>query len=200
MASRAGAALSLAVTLAVTLAATLVAAAARLDVKVDGTSVRIVADAARLADVLDRLSEATGMEVIYESTPPGALVTAELEASTHAEAVVRLFDGLAVSYALQLDASGERVTALWVAGQARRPRRAQRTAAPRKQPARRLPTVETNFEALGQPEEEPAPEQFGAPSAAPEAAPVVFPTPLTLPPSRAPGATPTPPDRRSQER
>lgn len=170
--------------------------AAAPEVTVDGLEVRIVADGSRLDQLLSELARATEMEIIYEAAPPSIDVTAQLQAPTPAEAVIRLLDSLPVSYALQLDASGERVTKLWIAGKGSGSRPRQRPAragarAPRR-PPRPVPETEEPEGAdsgggdVGAETIEPAVE---APS---RIAPRAFPTPLLMPTPPSPAATPTP--------
>ncbi len=184
---------------ALCLGAALGAGAGPPEVSVDGLEVRIVAEASQLDELLTELAGATGMEVVYEESPPCVSVTAELRAATHAEAVIRLLDGLALNYALQLDADGERVTTLWIAGQGRGSRPRPRPA-PARAPARRPPQPAAVPVAV---EEQPdAPVSEEEPETTDPAAPpgpVIFPqaspTPLRLPTPGPPGATPTPAPR-----
>jgi len=175
------------------LAAALSATAGPPEVSVEGLEVRIAAEGSRLELLLAELSEATGMEVIYEASPPSISVTAQLRAQSPAEAVIRLLDGLAVSYALQLDASGERVTRLWIAGKGGGTRKRPRAAPAR--PERRRPQAPV---ADDEERDDPVQAQPDAETTAPAfpdrpfATPRAFPTPLSLPRPPAPAPTPTP--------
>ncbi len=177
------------------LAAALSATAGPPEVSVEGLEVRIAADGSPLELLLAELSEATGMEVIYEASPPSISVTAQLRAQSPAEAVIRLLDGLAVSYALQLDASGERVTRLWIAGKGSGTRKRPRAAPAR--PERRRPQAQAPV-ADDEERDDPVEAQPDAGTPAPPspdrpfAVPRAFPTPLRLPPPPPPGPTPTP--------
>jgi hypothetical protein len=87
------------------------AAGGRVSLKVNG---------APLSEVLDRLARQTGMKVVYDGVPPRALVRGrQVENATPAEAVADVLEGLGVSYALRLDASGAKVDTLLVLGAAR---------------------------------------------------------------------------------
>jgi hypothetical protein len=94
----------------------LLAGSARAEVQValrDGR-VDVAARSAPLSEVLDQLGKQTRMEVTYDGAPPRQLVTATVEAATPAQAVLAVLEGLAVNYALQLDASGREVRSLLV--------------------------------------------------------------------------------------
>jgi len=72
---------------------------------------------APLSEVLDRLARQTGMKVVYDGAPPRALVRGrQVEDATPADAVADVLEGLGVSYALRLDATGSRVDTLLVLG------------------------------------------------------------------------------------
>jgi len=71
--------------------------------------------AAPLSEVLDRLARQTGMKVIYDGAPPRTVVRSrQVEDVTPAEAVADVLEGLGVSYALRLDATGAKVDTLLV--------------------------------------------------------------------------------------
>lgn len=74
--------------------------------------IRIEAHAAPLCDVLDDLARHTGMKVVYEGSPPREPVTATLERSTLEEALLAVFEGLGLTYVIQLDAAGTGVAKL----------------------------------------------------------------------------------------
>ena len=181
--------------IAVGLATALGAAAGPPEVSVDGLEVRIIADGSRLDQLLAELSEATGMEVIYEASPLGLSVTAQLTAQSPAEAVIRLLDSLPVSYALQLDASGERVTSLWITGKGSGSRarvRATPARPERRRPRAPVPVADDDEQddpVEAQPDAEATPPAFPD---RPFATPRAFPTPLRLPSPPAPAGTPTP--------
>jgi hypothetical protein len=70
---------------------------------------------APLSVVLDRLARQTGMKVIYDGAPPRTVVRGrQIEDVTPAEAVADVLEGLGVSYALRLDATGAKVDTLLV--------------------------------------------------------------------------------------
>jgi hypothetical protein len=74
--------------------------------------VRIEARAAPLCDVLDDLARHTGMKVAYEGAPPRDLVTATLDRGSLVEALLAVFEGLDLTYVIQLDATGSGVAKL----------------------------------------------------------------------------------------
>jgi hypothetical protein len=85
-----------------------------------GGRVSLKVSAAPLSDVLDRLARQTGMKVVYDGAPPRALVRGrQVENVTPAEAVADVLEGLGVSYALRLDATGAKVDTLLVLGATR---------------------------------------------------------------------------------
>jgi hypothetical protein len=89
--------------------------------------VSVTITSAPLSEVLDRLSRLTGMRVVYDGAPPRALVRGrQVEDATVADAVADVLEGLGVSYALRLDATGAKVDTLLVLGVTR----AASTAAP----------------------------------------------------------------------
>jgi hypothetical protein len=93
------------------------------EVDVRGTAagrVSVRVTAAPLSDVLDRLARQTGMKVVYDGAPPRALVRGrQVENVTVADAVADVLEGLGVSYALRLDATGLKVDTLLVLGAVR---------------------------------------------------------------------------------
>ena len=93
------------------------------EVDVRGTAagrVSVRVTAAPLSEVLDRLARQTGMKVVYDGAPPRAVVRGRLvEDATVADAVADVLEGLGVSYALRLDATGLKVDTLLVLGAVR---------------------------------------------------------------------------------
>lgn len=69
-----------------------------------------------LSQVLDRLSSATGMDLTYEGARPTTPVTVSVEGISEAEAILKLMEGLGVSYVFRTDATGQRVDLLIVTG------------------------------------------------------------------------------------
>jgi hypothetical protein len=93
-------------------------AAAEVAIRVAGEEVAVSATAAPLADVLDDLARKTGMEVVYEGSPPRHRVTLALEGRSPTEAVLGILEGQGLNYALVADVTGTRVQKLIVAGPA----------------------------------------------------------------------------------
>ncbi len=94
---------------------------AEIDVRATaGGRVSLKVNAAPLSEVLDRLARQTGMKVVYDGVPPRALVRGrQVENATPAEAVADVLEGLGVSYALRLDATGAKVDTLLILGATR---------------------------------------------------------------------------------
>jgi len=86
--------------------------AGEVQVRANGGRVDLIATAAPLQDVLARLAQQTGMKVVYDGAPPRMLVTVSLPQRTPVEAVLALFEGLGLNYALSTDRSGTRVDTL----------------------------------------------------------------------------------------
>lgn len=93
-------------------------AAAEVAIRVAGEEVDVNATAAPLADVLNDLARKTGMEVVYEGSPPRQQVTLALVGRSPTEAVLDILEGQGLNYALVADATGTQVQKLIVAGPA----------------------------------------------------------------------------------
>jgi hypothetical protein len=91
---------------------------AEVTVHLAGGRVDVTANAAPLADVLDRLARQTGMKVVYEGPAPRQLVTVSLLGRSPAEAVHDLLEGQGLNYALLGDSAGTGVQTLLMTGQA----------------------------------------------------------------------------------
>jgi hypothetical protein len=91
---------------------------AEVTVHVAAGRVDVTANAAPLADVLDRLARQTGMKVVYEGPAPRQLVTVSLLGRSPAEAVHDLLEGQGLNYALLGDSAGTGVQTLLMTGQA----------------------------------------------------------------------------------
>jgi hypothetical protein len=90
------------------------------EVKVVGGRVHIQATAVPVSEVLDRLSRTTGMKIVYEGAPPSDRLTAAIDAGSETEALSRLLEGLGLTYAFKLDATGRHVETLFVTSSVRR--------------------------------------------------------------------------------
>jgi hypothetical protein len=193
---------------------------AEVTVKAAGGHVDITANAAPLADVLDRLARQTGMKVVYEGPAPRQLVTVSLLGRSPAQAVHDLLEGQGLNYALLGDSAGTGVQTLLMTGQASSvggssgssPAAAAASAfKPRTGAPPPMSSADTVEEVEDEPEEEPvaepAPVVPGAPGANNEGVPGVgqqgapgsnpggIPNPLLplLPPGTSiGGANPTP--------
>jgi hypothetical protein len=208
------------------LAAVLMAGAptgrAEVRVRLSGNRVDLEATNAPLSEILAALAEKTGMKVVYDGQPPRTPLTTTLASRAQPEAVLALFEGLGLNFALSLDPTGARVETLLVvaASGARAATAPARGAAPvaRPTPPPEDPATE------GEPEE-PPPMEAGPPEPGSEApspaqppdrgqgpfqpgmrpgspfdlrpAPLTFPTPLPAsplptPPPAEPAPEPTP--------
>jgi hypothetical protein len=86
------------------------------EIRAAGGEVTIHARNLPLSQILDRLSQATGMDLTYEGARPTTPVTVSVEGISEAEAILKLMEGLGVSYVFRTDASGQRVDLLIVSG------------------------------------------------------------------------------------
>ena len=130
------------------------------------------ADAAPLADVLERISRQTGMKVVYDGAPTRTPVTATLERASAVEAVLSLLEGQGVSYALIMDPSGTKVeTLMLVAPSSGGVARSTPAAPARRQAPLRLPEPPIEEPELEEPvavqeelapDAQPGPEEPGA--------------------------------------
>lgn len=85
-----------------------------LDVQVRGGLITLHAHGVPLSRILDRLAQQTGMKVTYEGGHPSQPVSATLEDLPPREVIVRLMEGLGLSYVFRTDVTGEQVEALIV--------------------------------------------------------------------------------------
>jgi hypothetical protein len=92
----------------------LAAAPARseLDVQVRGTFVDVRAQRVSLQQVLDMLSQKTGMAIVYDTEPPQDMVSVDLRDVNVRSAVTQLLTGHGLTYALVMDPTGLRVNKL----------------------------------------------------------------------------------------
>ena len=107
-----------------------VAPRAKAEVLASGGKVTVRAERMPVNQILDRLARATGMKLTYEGTQPQSLVSIDVENVTEVAAVVRLMEGLGISYVLQTDPTGERVASLIVPGVVNGGSRVATSAAP----------------------------------------------------------------------
>jgi len=91
---------------------------ADVTVRVTGGRIDIIANAAPLSEVLDRLARQTGMKVVYDGTAPRQLVSVSLVGRLPVEAVHNLLEGQGVNYAVLGDATGTGVHTLLMTGSA----------------------------------------------------------------------------------
>lgn len=91
---------------------------AEVVVRTGAQGVEVKAVAAGLAELLDRVAQATGMVVSYEGGRPTARVSVDIPALPASHAVMRILEGQSLNYALRLDRTGTRVETLIVSGTA----------------------------------------------------------------------------------
>ena len=89
---------------------------AEVDVQYKAGHVDVRATTAPLSEVLDRLARATGMKIVQQGVTPSMLLSLSLQGRTPAEAVFGVLEGLGLNYAFVLDASGNRIETLVLAG------------------------------------------------------------------------------------
>jgi hypothetical protein len=86
------------------------------EIRASGGEVTIHAQNLPLSQILDRLSSATGMALTYDGSRPTTPVTVSVDGISEAEAILKLMEGLGVSYVFRTDATGQRVDLLIVSG------------------------------------------------------------------------------------
>lgn len=126
----------------------------------------VAAQAAPLADVLDRLAKQTGMKIVYEGPAPRQLITLSLVGRSAPEAVTAILEGQGLNYALILDATATRVETLLVTGAVAASSRPSRPAA-----------APPRYNAPPEPEPEDLPEEPPAPDPPPPPTPEAQPQP-----------------------
>lgn len=161
-------------------------AGADVRVRLRGDRIDIEASNAALADILVELARQTGMKVVYDGPPPRAPLTTILNDRSQPEALLALFEGLGLSFALSLDPTGTRVDTLLVVASSGGGRSAPAPArAPQGIPRPTLPPEDPAAE--GEPEEPPPLEPETPTEAAEETVTPGQPTPvapIVLPPTR----------------
>ena len=142
---------------------------AEVDVQYKGGLVDVRATTAPLAEVLDRLARATGMKVVQQGVTPSMLLSLSIQGRTPAEAVFGVLEGLGLNYAFVLDASGNRIETLILAGSAGG-RLVAATTAPPPTPAQRyVPQPATPPPAAGPDASDDTAEEDQGEEAAPDA-------------------------------
>jgi hypothetical protein len=141
-------------------------AAAEVTVRVSEGKVDLAATAAPLGEVLDRLARQTGMKVVYEGPVPRQPVTLSFQGRTPAQAVLTVFEGLGVNFALVGDPTGAGVHTLIVAGAAAvtaasAPASPSRPSAPLRQPFAFPPASNPDVTDPGFEDEPDVPEEPG---------------------------------------
>src|SRR5688572_13863983 len=89
----------------------------RPEIRVDQGRVSIEAENVPLSQLLDRLSQASGMKVTYEGERPSTPVTMSATDVSEVAAVLQLMEGSGSNYFIRTDASGSGVDVLIISGQ-----------------------------------------------------------------------------------
>jgi hypothetical protein len=84
------------------------AAPEAIEVRLEREALAVHTNGAPLASVLERIKQATGIELVFEGAPPRQLIRAQLRRPTIAAAIVDLMQGQSLSYAMQLDETGKK--------------------------------------------------------------------------------------------
>jgi len=146
-------------------------ARSELNIQVRGTSVDIRAQRVPLQQVLDNLSQKTGMKVVYDTEPPQEIVSLDMRDISMRGALMQLLQGHGLTYAVRMDPTGMRVeTLLLTHGGAG----ALKAAPPRQPPPPMMPEQQEQqeyYEEMAEPNEPPPP---------PEPTPPPTPTPASF--------------------
>lgn len=87
-----------------------------VEVVAAGGRVTVRAERLPLSQLLDRIAQKTGMKVTYEGARPSMPVSLDVEQVSEVEAILKVMEGLGLSYVFKTDASGEGVDSLIVSG------------------------------------------------------------------------------------
>jgi hypothetical protein len=87
---------------------------AEVQIRAANGSVAIHVQGLPLSQILDRLASATGMKVTYEGARPSSPITMNVDGISEVDAILRLTEGLGVSYLFRTDETGQRVDDLIV--------------------------------------------------------------------------------------
>lgn len=86
------------------------------EVIASGSRITVRAERLPVYQLLDRIATATGMTVTYDGSRPTALVSFDVENLAEIDAILKLMEGLGVSYVLRTDQTGEGVDLLIITG------------------------------------------------------------------------------------
>ena len=87
-----------------------------IEVVATGGRLTVRAERVPLTQLLERIAVATGMTITYEGNRPSTLVSLDVENMAEVGAVLKLMEGLGISYVLRTDQTGEGVDLLIVTG------------------------------------------------------------------------------------
>jgi len=159
-----------------------------LDVQVRGMMVDIRAQRVSLQQVLDTLSQKTGMSIVYDTEPPQDTVSLDLRDINVRTAVTELLRGHGLTYALVMDSTGLRVNKLLLThggGGAVKAAAPQPHQAP--PPQEMYDQQQEYYEEPEPPEPPPPPEQMPPPTPMPGGIQYVPPGGMTWPGQGIPG-------------
>ncbi len=87
-----------------------------IEVVATGGRLTVRAERVPLTQLLDRIAAATGMTITYDGNRPSTNVSLDVEGMAEVGAVLKLMEGLGISYVLRTDQTGEGVDLLIVTG------------------------------------------------------------------------------------
>jgi hypothetical protein len=94
------------------LLAVAIVAGAELNIQLKGVTVDIHARQVPLQQVLDQLSQKTGMKIVYDTEPPQETISVDFKGLGVPAAVTELLRGHGLTYVMAMDRSGQRVATL----------------------------------------------------------------------------------------
>ncbi len=174
--------------------------AAGVEVHVADGRVDLKSGGAPLAEVLDSLAKGTGFKIERQgSVPNPAVPPLELTGRTPVEAVLTVLDGLGLSFAFAMDASGEKIETLILAGQA--PATSPTAGPGRPVPMRPVPhpRPEVANPFIDEPEPEPPPDMEEMPEEGDMAVAAGVPGAPGAPPGTAPDDAPQDTGKKDNE-
>ena len=153
-----------------------------LNIELRGATIAIRARQVPLQQVLDQLSQKTGMKIVYDTEPPQEPVSVELAGLGVPAAVTELLRGHGLHYVTMMDKTGQRVETLLLTHGGGGALRAQQAPPPPPQPEEQQEYYEEPQEF---PEPPPPPEQTPPPP--PSGGPVWAPGTVVPPGGGIPG-------------
>jgi hypothetical protein len=165
-----------------------VSAQSELEIQVRGSSVDIRARRVPLQQVLDALSQKTGMKIVYDTEPPQEIVTFDLSNLSVNRALMEVLQGHGLTYAVSMDPSGLKVDTLLLTHGG-----AGGLKAPSAPPP--MPEQEQQQEFYEEPEPPEPPSSEATPVPSPTSAGYWTPAPVVFPGMAGPGGQQPPPSQ-----